>query len=64
MERALLSPKHEAIFKQLRKLFELIIRFKYTQEVLYSTAQDEWEEKNRRMALRQRDFLLPLAASS
>jgi len=45
LDRALLTIKHEKIYKQLIKIFDLIFRFKYTQEMLLTAAQEEYQRK-------------------
>ena len=45
LDKALLTPPHEKIYRQLIKIFELIFRFKYTQEILFTSAQEEYQRK-------------------
>jgi len=41
LEKALLTSKNENLYKQLFELFELILRFKHSQDVLYTSAIEE-----------------------
>jgi hypothetical protein len=41
LEKVLLTSRNEALYKQLTELFELILRFRHSQDVLYTTAVEE-----------------------
>lgn len=41
LEKALLTSKNENLYKQLFELFELILRFRHSQDVLYTSAIEE-----------------------
>lgn len=41
LEKSLLSPSRLEIYKQITKIFELIHKFKFTQDVLYTAAAEE-----------------------
>jgi len=41
LEKVLLTHKNEGLYKQLFDLFELILRFKHSQDVLYTSAIEE-----------------------
>ncbi len=45
LQKSLLTPNHSGIFKHLNKIFDLILRFNYTQDVLYTTAQEEYHRR-------------------
>jgi gamma-tubulin complex component 3 len=49
LDKALLTQRSDPIYRQLLKIFDLVFRFKYTQEMLVNSAQ---EEHQRRMALK------------
>lgn len=41
LEKSLLSPSRLEIYKQITKIFEMIHKFKFTQDVLYTAAAEE-----------------------
>ncbi len=41
LEKVLLTSKNEGLYKQLVQLFDLILRFRHSQDVLYTTAIEE-----------------------
>ena len=40
-EKVLLTSKNESLYKQLTALFDLILRFRHSQDILYTTAIEE-----------------------
>lgn len=53
MDKALLTSKSEHLYKRLIKLFDLTFRFKYTNEILFSSAQEEYKRKKKESYERQ-----------
>jgi len=57
LEKGLLTPKNEKLYKQMVKMFDLIFRFKCTQEVLLTSIQGE---DHRRAARRNRRDMMEI----
>jgi len=57
LEKGLLTPKNEKLYKQMVKLFDLIFRFKCTQEVLLTSIQGE---DHRRAARKNRRDMMEI----
>lgn len=53
MDRALLTQKSEHLYKYVIKLFDLTFRFKYTNEILFTSAQDDYKRRNKEKYDRQ-----------
>jgi gamma-tubulin complex component 3 len=45
LEKSLLSPSRNEIYKQITKIFEMIHKFKFTQDVLYTAAHEELQRR-------------------
>ena len=57
LEKVLLTSKNEGLYKQLIELFELIQRFKHSQDVLYTTAIEECHRRVFRKEVRIENFM-------
>lgn len=58
LEKALLKEKTEVIYKHLLKIFELIYRLKFTQDILLNKAQEEYSIYQRRVKEREMEELI------
>ena len=47
MDRALLTSKSDQLYKRVIKLFDLTFRFKYTNEILFSSAQEDYKRRKK-----------------